>query len=84
MNSGAAYVFRGLGIDRRLSVERSGANVVLSWPTNVVGYTLQSTTNLTSPADWIDSTNTPAVLGTQFSVTNATSARRQFYRLIKP
>lgn len=84
LQNGDSHPFLLIPLDRRLSVERSGTNLVLSWPTNVVGYKLQSTTNLTSPADWIDSTNTPAVVGTQFTVTNATSASRQFYRLIKP
>ena len=56
---------------------------MLSWPTNVVGYTLQSTTNPTSPADWIDSTKPPTVLGAQFTATNATSASHLFYRLRK-
>jgi probable HAF family extracellular repeat protein len=83
LQNGDSHPFLLIPLDPRLSVERSGANVVLSWPTNVVGYTLQLTTSLTSPVDWIDSTNTPAVVGTQFTVTNATSASRQFYRLIK-
>ena len=34
-----------------------GANVTLTWPTNAVGFTLQSSTSLVSPAVW--STNFP-------------------------
>ena len=56
----------------------------MMWPKNVVGFTLQSTLNLTPLVTWVDSTQSPAVIGTQFTVTNATSGRAQFYRLRKP
>jgi beta-lactam-binding protein with PASTA domain len=58
--------------------------ITLSWPTNAAGYTLQSTFNLTPPATWIDSTNTPVVMGAQFTVTNPISGPARFYRLSKP
>src|SRR5207249_659854 len=32
-----------------LTIIRFGTNVILTWPTNVAGFTLQSTTNLVSP-----------------------------------
>jgi hypothetical protein len=34
-----------------------GANIILTWPTNAVGFTVQSTTSLDSPAVW--TTNSP-------------------------
>ena len=57
------------------------SGIVLTWPTNAVGFTLQSTTNLGSPAVW--TTNSPAsvVIGGQNVVTNPISGPRQFYRL---
>jgi len=58
--------------------------ITLSWPTNAAGYTLQSTFNLTPPATWMDSTNTPVVMGAQFTVTNPVSGPARFYRLTKP
>ena len=66
-----------------LALVRSGLNVVLSWPTNAPGYTLQSATNLIAPVTWIDSTVAPSIVGTQFTLTNTTSASRQFFRLKK-
>ena len=49
-----------------LTLVLSGANVLLTWPTNVAGfdytgYTLQTTTNLVSPI-WTDVPATPAVV----------------------
>ena len=65
-----------------LSQELSGNSMVVSWPTNQVGFTLQVAMN--SLTNWIDSTNAPAVVGAQFTVTNSISGSAQFYRLHKP
>ena len=59
----------------------NGNELILSWPTNAVGFTLQSTPNLTPPVTWIDSANPPAVIGTQFTLTNTPSGPAHFYRL---
>jgi len=67
-----------------LNARPNGNELILSWPTNAVGFTLQSTPNLASPVAWIDSTNPPASIGTQFTVTNTTSGPAEFYRLRKP
>ena len=61
-----------------------GNNLILAWPTNMVGFTLQSATNLTSPVVWIGVTNPPVVLGGQYTVTNSFSGGNKFYRLRKP
>ena len=67
-----------------LDIARNGTEHVLSWNTNAAGFTLQSTLNLTPPATWMDSTNSPVVIGARFTVTNSSSASAQFYRLKKP
>jgi len=67
----------------QLSVIRSAAAIILTWPTNATGFTLQSTTNLGSPAAWITNSPAPVVVNGQNTVTNATSGTRKFYRLIK-
>jgi len=41
-----------------LSIQLSGTNLVLSWPTSSVYYGLQSTTNLIAPVVWQSLTNT--------------------------
>ena len=68
-----------------LQARPSGNRLVLSWPTNLPsGFTLQSALNLTPPVTWIDSTNPPAVIGAQFTVTNTLSSGATFFRLRKP
>ncbi len=67
-----------------LTPRPSGNEMILSWPTDAAGFTLQSTLNLTPPVTWIDWTNPPAVIGGQFTVTNTTSGGAQFFRLRKP
>jgi uncharacterized repeat protein (TIGR03803 family) len=58
----------------QLSITLSGTNVVLTWPTNFTGYTLQSTPTLAPPVFW----NT---VSGQFAVTNPISGTQMFYRL---
>jgi uncharacterized repeat protein (TIGR03803 family) len=65
----------------RLSVLRSGTNVVLTWPTNATGFTLQSVTNLVSGATWTTASPGPVVVSGQYTVTNPISGTRKFYRL---
>jgi hypothetical protein len=64
-----------------LTLIPEGANVILTWPTNAFGFTLQSTTNLGLPADC--STNSPAsvVIGGQNVIINPISGPQKFYRL---
>ena len=64
----------------QLTLIHAGANAILTWATNAVGFTLQSTTNLVSPA-WT-AVSPPAIpVNGQNTVTNPISATRQFYRL---
>jgi len=65
----------------QLTIIPAGGNVILTWPTNATGFTLQSTTNFGSSAIWM--TNSPAqvVINGQNTVTNPISGTQQFYRL---
>jgi hypothetical protein len=65
----------------QLAIVHSGTNVIVTWPTNFTGYTLQSTTNLVSPADWITNTPLPVIVNTNNAVTDSISGARKFYRL---
>ena len=67
-----------------LLLRSSGNEMILSWPANATGFTLQSTLNLTPPSTWLDVTNPPTVLGGLFTVTNTASGGAQFFRLRKP
>jgi formylglycine-generating enzyme len=67
-----------------LTIIRSAANVILTWPTNATGFTLQSTTNLVSPAVWNTVSPAPVIVNGQNAVTNPISGTRKFYRLSQP
>jgi uncharacterized repeat protein (TIGR03803 family) len=67
-----------------LHVAKSGNQIVLSWSTNAVGFTLQSALSLTWPANWVEVTNAPALFGGQWAVTNTFSGDAKFYRLRNP
>lgn len=60
-----------------------GNQLILSWPTNAVGFTLQSTLALTTSVAWVDVTNAPVPIGAHFTVTNTFSGSARFYRLRK-
>ena len=67
-----------------LQARPNGNEIILSWPTDAVGFTLQSTPSLTPPMTWMDFLETPAVVGSQFVVTNMMGGGAKFYRLRKP
>ncbi len=66
-----------------LSIALSGANVVLSWPTNAVGYNLQQTAAL-NPSAWTNYVGTVTTSGTNRTVTLTTPSGRMFFRLSNP
>ena len=68
----------------QLAIILSGTNVTVTWPTNATGYTLQSTTNLVSPAVWTTNSPAPVVVNTNNVVTNTISGSQQFFRLANP
>jgi hypothetical protein len=63
-----------------LRVRIAGANVMLSWPTNTIGFSLQTATNLNA-ASWVAVTNAPAIVSTNYSVALSAAGRIQFFRL---
>ena len=65
-----------------LALRIAGANVILSWPTNTLGFSLQTTTNL-SPASWAAVTNTPVTVGSNYSIAFSATRQIQFFRLKK-
>jgi hypothetical protein len=65
-----------------LNIQLQGANAILTWPTNVPGFSLAATTKLGSGAAW--STNNlpaPVVVNGQNTVTNPIGSGQQFFRL---
>jgi uncharacterized repeat protein (TIGR03803 family) len=79
-SSGSGTIF-SLFIPPQLTVILSAPNVILTWLTNATGFTLQSTTNLVSPAIWTTVSPGPVVVNGQNAVTNPISGTQMFYRL---
>jgi uncharacterized repeat protein (TIGR03803 family) len=71
---GLGSIFR-ISFPPSLFITRIGTNAVLTWPSNAVGFNLETTTNLTGAWD---------PLAGQYSVTNPISGRQKFYRLKSP
>jgi hypothetical protein len=66
----------------RLTITKSGNNVVISWPTTA-GYVLESTANLTTNT-WASVNQTPVISGTNSQVTLPSGTGIQFFRLRSP
>jgi len=65
-----------------LTITRAGSNVVLCWPTNFIGFTLQSASAL-PPVTWGGVAPPPVIVGNQYMVTNTIGSSSKFYHLIK-
>jgi uncharacterized repeat protein (TIGR03803 family) len=80
--SGAGTVFRLTIVPQpQLTIIPSGPYVILAWPTNYAGVTLQSTTNLGSSAVWTTNSSPPVVIGGENVVINPITGTQKFYRL---
>jgi Subtilase family len=68
-----------------LSIAPAQTNVALSWPVYPTGFTVESTTNLISPAIWSAGSLPPPILtnNQNYILLNATNAA-QFFRLRRP
>jgi hypothetical protein len=66
----------------QLVISPSGANVLVSWPTNyTAAFGLESTPSL-SPSSWSPAGGTPGVVGVNYQVSLPATPTAQFYRLI--
>jgi hypothetical protein len=61
----------------------SGQNLLITWPTNVAGYTLDTTTNIMPPVSWTPALPTPVIVNGQYTYTNTPAVGNRFYRLRK-
>jgi serralysin len=64
----------------RLCITSIGSEVLLSWPSEWGGFSLESTTNLNSP-DWTLVSNLIPLINDSFVYSNAASGPAQFFRL---
>jgi hypothetical protein len=66
-----------------LSIRREGNEILLSWPAEVAGYSIESTETLDESAIWTPITNPPEVVEGQNTVTDNLGDKPKFYRLRK-
>lgn len=64
-----------------LSIQAIGNAAVLSWPDYYGNFSLETNSSLTAPAGWADAPGTPAVIGTQYFLTNSPISGNRFFRL---
>ena len=68
----------------RLTIQRLGASVVVTWPYPASGYVLERSLANTTPWAWSTVPDASTVSGNQQSVTLPASSRMEVYRLFKP
>jgi hypothetical protein len=66
-----------------LKVSLKSNNIILSWPTNSVGFKLESTTNFPATS-WNSNSTAPFIINARYTITNALSGKAKFYRLTAP
>jgi len=66
-----------------LTINRSGTNIILSWPLVASAYNLQSKTNLAT-GNWLTVPGTRGTNLTSFLVTNSITGSTKFFRLSNP
>jgi Protein of unknown function (DUF1565) len=76
------YQFGSVSPPPPLSINRSAANVILTWATGGSA-TLEFATNLVSPVVWSTNLPAPVVTNGQNNVTNAVTGSKRFYRLFQ-
>jgi hypothetical protein len=64
-----------------LSLSRVAGTAVLSWPANAFGFALEAASNLALSSEWAPVFPSPAVVGTNYVVTNFITGDAMFYRL---
>jgi hypothetical protein len=68
-------------VQPQLSIQFVNGYIELSWPTNYVGFTLQSTKNIATNSVWTTVAPEPTVVGERYMVTNGLAGPSSFYRL---
>ncbi|HXA45424.1 MAG TPA: hypothetical protein VNZ25_07965 [Candidatus Angelobacter sp.] len=64
-----------------LNIQKVGANVILTWPTNYPTAFVESTSNLGPTTVWNTNSIVPVIINDQTVVTNPIAGAQQYYRL---
>jgi Fibronectin type III domain len=79
-NSATISVSTTLDAPPSVGYARQAGQLIITWPTNFPGFTLEFTTDLPARS-WIQAS--PSILNGQFTITDAIAGRQKFYRLRK-
>jgi len=63
-----------------LRIAQAAADAIVSWPTNASGFLLEASTMIPA-TNWLPETSVRAVMGSDYTVTNAPAATNRFFRL---
>lgn len=67
----------------QLSIRQQAGDVLVSWPSSHLGYQLQTSEHVESPASWREVTSSPVLYQGQNVISNTLKSSRTFYRLVK-
>jgi len=67
-----------------LSIPQNSHQLVLSWPTNAVGFALETVDTLSSSMAWLPVSESPVIVGDQNTIAVSDPRGGKFYRLRKP
>ena len=67
-----------------LTITRSSANAIISWPAPAAGFELEMRDGLSAGGSWVTVTNTPVATNDQKTVTIGITSGSKFYRLRRP
>jgi uncharacterized repeat protein (TIGR03803 family) len=82
-NSGYGTVFSlTLPVPPRLTLIPYEPYLILTWPTNAAGFTLEFATNLASPTVWHTNSTAPVVINGQNVVIHTITGTQMFFRLM--
>lgn len=65
----------------KLTIRRSGSDVLLTWPSSASNFVLQGTSAFSTNYPWTNLSLTPVIIGNENIVTNQTTNSTQFFRL---
>ena len=66
----------------RLTISQVGTDMIVSWPTNLGSFTLESAQSLAAPVTWKTNSSAAVLLNGVNTVTNPISGVQEFYRLV--
>jgi hypothetical protein len=67
-----------------LRIAHSGTNTIVCWPSVATNQSLHFATNLNAPVSWLPVTNSPVLVGSEFTVPVHSSLGAEYFRLEQP